>query len=402
MTNRVQTRIKCRTARKPVRKGAVAVLTAVLGVPLLGMVAFAVDVAWIASAKSRLQAAADAAAMAGARQLMTGYVTYHSPLASSLPTIISSSEASATTYAKNFASYNSAGNVNSLTLADADIEFGYTTSAGAYTKLTGTTTFPNTFKVTLRLDGSNNTALGLFFAPVLGMTTTTVTASATTVIYTGSSITSFNTSLNVNGVLLPVTMDVSAWTNFYATGQSPDGVVHLGSNGLPQLQIYPSPGNAPGNFGLLSVGAPSSSDPTYSSWVDNGPSSTDLQYLDSHSQVPASTSSPATWSGGPGLKSNLRSDFAGIMGQSRLVPVFQPVSLSPYQAAGGNGNNTTYSIVGFVGVTISQADGSGNNMTISVQPAATIDPTASYTTSSTVPAGEGSASVTTMLPRLVN
>jgi Flp pilus assembly protein TadG len=374
----------------------------VLGVPLLGMVAFAVDVAWIASAKSRLQAAADSAAMAGARQLMTGYVTYNSPQATGLPTIITNSEASAKTYAKNFASYNGAGNVGSLTLADADIEFGYTTSAGGYTKLTGTTTFPNTFKVTLRLDGSNNTALGLFFGPILGMASTTVTATATSVVYTASSIASFNTSLNVNGVLLPVTMDVSAWTNFYATGQSPDGVVHLGSNGLPQLQIYPSPGNAPGNFGLLSVGAPSSSDPTYSSWIDSGPTSTDEQYLNSHNQVPASTSSPTTWSGGPGLKSNLRSDFASIMGQGRLIPVFQPVSQSPYQATNGNGNNTTYNIVGFVGVTISQADASGNNMTISVQPAATIDPTANYSSSSVVPAGEGSASITTMLPKLVN
>jgi hypothetical protein len=242
----------------------------------------------------------------------------------------------------------------------------------------------------------------LFFAPVLGMSTTTVTATATSVIYTASSISSFNTG-GVNGVLLPVTMDVTAWTNFYATGQSPDGVVHLGANGLPQLQIYPSPGNAPGNFGLLSVGSPSSNDPTYSSWIDNGPASSDLQYLDSHNLVPASNSSPTVWSAGPGLKSSLQSDFASVMGQGRLIPVFQPVSQSPYQAANGNGNNTTYNIVGFVGVTISQADGSGNNMTISVQPSVTIDPTATYPSSSVVPAGEGSASVTIMVPpKLVN
>jgi hypothetical protein len=204
--------------------------------------------------------------------------------------------------------------------------------------------------------------------------------------------------LNVNGVLLPVAMDVNAWTNFYATGQSPDGVVHLGSNGKPQLQVYPSPGNAPGNFGLLSVGAPSTDTPTFSSWIDSGPSSTDLSYLNSNNLVPASTSSPKTWAGGPGLKSTEQSDFASVMGQSRLVPVFQAVSQSPYQAAGGSGGNTTYNIVGFVGVTVSQADASGSNMTISIQPAATIDPTANYTSGSTVPAGEGSTSTTTMVP----
>jgi hypothetical protein len=33
-------------------------------------------------------------------------------------------------------------------------------------------------------------------------------------------------------------------------------------------------------------------------------------------------------------------------------------------------------IVGFAGVTISQADGSGSSMTISIQPACVVDPTA--------------------------
>jgi hypothetical protein len=230
------------------------------------------------------------------------------------------------------------------------------------------------------------------------MSNTTVTATATSVIYTASSLSSFNTSLNVNGVLLPVAMDVNAWTNFYATGQSPDGVVHLGSNGKPQLLIYPSPGNAPGNFGLLSVGPPSSDTPTFSGWIDGGPSSSDLSYLNSNNLVPASTSSPKSWAGGPGLKSTEQSDFASVMGQSRLVPVFQAASQSPYQGASGTGSNTTYNIVGFVGVTISEADSTGSNMNIAIQPAATIDATANYLSSSVVPAGEGSASVTTMIP----
>jgi hypothetical protein len=44
------------------------------------------------------------------------------------------------------------------------------------------------------------------------------------------------------------------------------------------------------------------------------------------------------------------------MGKPNLIPLFQPVSVSPYQAASGNGSNTTYSIIGFVSVTISQAE----------------------------------------------
>ena len=51
---------------------------------------------------------------------------------------------------------------------------------------------------------------------------------------------------------------------------------------------------------------------------------------------------------------------------------------SNYVAATGNGQNATYAIVGFVGVTITQAAGSGSNMNISIQPSAIVDPTAVF------------------------
>ena len=54
---------------RPHRRGAVAPLAAILLVPLLGMVAFAVDSGWMVLARSDLQNAADAAALAGAQQL---------------------------------------------------------------------------------------------------------------------------------------------------------------------------------------------------------------------------------------------------------------------------------------------------------------------------------------------
>jgi hypothetical protein len=366
------------------------------------MVAFAVDIAWIASAKSRLQAAADAAAQAGARQLMSGYVLYNYPLATGKSTIVTNAETSAKTYAKNFASYNGAGEVSSLTLNDGDIEFGYTTKTGAYTAVNGTSTFPNTCKVTLRRDSSANGALGLFFAPVLGMSNESLTATATAVIYTATKVTTFNTSLGLNGGMLPLALDVNVWNNFYATGQSSDGNTYLGSNGNAQLQVYPSPGNAPGNFGLLSIGQPSSATPTYRSWIGYGPSPDDMQYLVDNNLMPVSSSTPEPWIGGPGMTTTLEGDFAGMQNKPRLIPVFQPISTSPYQAAGQSGSNAYYNIVGFVGVEITQATGNGSNMNISVQPAAVIDATLTYDPTTLVPAGEGPTTVTTFaLPKLV-
>jgi hypothetical protein len=61
------------------RRGTITALAALLIVFLLGMVAFAVDVGWMALSQSELQHAADSAALAGANQLMSGFVQYNQP-----------------------------------------------------------------------------------------------------------------------------------------------------------------------------------------------------------------------------------------------------------------------------------------------------------------------------------
>ena len=207
------------------------------------------------------------------------------------------------------------------------------------------------------------------------MSTKTLTATSTAVVYTTGSITGFNSSLGINGLMLPVALDVNNWNTFLSSGISPDGTTHLGPNGQPQLQVYPAPGNSPGNFGLLSTGAPASDTPSYRRWIDNGEGPSDMQYLENNNLMPVSPSSPGQWSGGPGMKSTLQSNFAGIMGQPRLIPVFQPVSTSPYQ---GENNNGTYNIIGFIEAWESRSrkpDGRGSNMNvISVQAVTVTDP----------------------------
>src|SRR5947209_628033 len=121
--NRFKTR---RFAKRPKRRGAVTALMALLLIPFLGMVAFAVDIAWIVQSRSDLQNAADSAALAGVEQLTNGLVQYSIPGQTLGNNIMSTSESSAKTYAKNFAGYNAAGGISSLSLLDADVEFGFT------------------------------------------------------------------------------------------------------------------------------------------------------------------------------------------------------------------------------------------------------------------------------------
>src|SRR5260370_42236442 len=61
------------------RRGAVIPLFAILVIPLMGMLAFSIDIGYIALVRTDLQTAADAAALAGAEKLQALYVQYFMP-----------------------------------------------------------------------------------------------------------------------------------------------------------------------------------------------------------------------------------------------------------------------------------------------------------------------------------
>ncbi len=399
------------------RRGAVAVMMALLLIPLLAFVAICVDIGWIATTKTTLQSAADSAAAAGARQLTDNYAAYSIPSQTQRQTLITSAETAATAYSKNFCGYNGAGGVTSLNLLPTDTVFGFTDASNNFTSSASYHGFPNTAQVTVRRDASANGRLPFFFAPAIGKTDTALTATASMTVYTGL-ITAFGPASQVSGGsggigsgvgsgatggawgdgywgdgsnfdcgLLPVAFDMNTWNTFFATGASPDGTIHTDTTGTPTIHIYPSPGQSPGNFGLLCIGPWTNATPDYRNWILNGASASDLQYLANNGFYPVSQTSPKAWKGSPGLRSTLTSDFASIIGQPRLLPLFQPASMNPYQAASGNGSNTTYNIVGFVGVTVTTATGSGNNMNITVQPCSVLDPTAVFDPATIYPAG---------------
>jgi len=381
------------------RRGAVAPLAAVLMIPLLGAAALAVDLSYAKSVRSDLQNVADAAALAGAGKLQDLFVQYNAPGQTQPDSIVST--ATGTTAgsprktAQQVAYLNKAGGVF-ITVPDADVTFGYLDAQGNYS--TTYTGFPNTISVTTRRDSTANGALPLFFANVFGIGTQTLMANARATIYTGD-ITSLKAIPGIDSHILPVALDVKTWTNFYQTGQSRDGNTYYGSNGLPQLQVYPDPGNAPGQFGLLDIGPPHNDVPAFRNWIDDGTTPNDINYLLNNNLLPVSPTAPEPWKGGPGMKSTLVTDFASQMGKPSLIPIFQAVQYPTqangmtYIAASGQGQGSYYNIIGFVGVTVTQADGNGSNMNISVQPRGVVDPTTVI--NSPVPAGTSSSNVGT-------
>ncbi|MBI3866138.1 MAG: hypothetical protein HY290_30025 [Planctomycetia bacterium] len=397
-------------ARKP-RRGAITVFVALMLIVIFAATALCIDIGWTTLTKSQLQTAADAAAAAGAGQLGENYAAYSTPRQPNKAGLIAQAIQDTDRYTGMYGSYNSAGGVKSLSILAGDMQVGFTDAHGNY-QASGYAGYPNTITVVARRDASANAPLPLFFAPLLGKKTQDLSATASATIYTGL-ISGFDpngggvsTGGEFNGGggggwgggywssgdgfdcgLLPVAFDVNTWTQFFSTGLSSDGTVHTDSTGAAQIQIYPNPHNSPGNFGLLCIGAWTNATPDYSNWILNGPSAGDLQALCDAGSFPVSLQSPKPWKGSPGLRSTLGGDFASIIGQPRLLPLFQPASVSPYQAASGNGSNTTYAIVGFVGVTVTEATGSGNNLTICVKPCDVTDPTAVFDPSTVYPVG---------------
>lgn len=393
------------------RRGAVAVLVAVLMIPMLAFVAFCVDIGWMTTTKSELQNATDSAAVAGARQLVDNYGAYSAASSSKRQTLVADAKSAASTYSTQFGGYNNAGGVASLQVLAGDIQFGFTDASGNFESSATHAGYPNTVQVVGRRDASANGRLPLHFAGVMGKRDTALTATASATIFTGL-ITAFNPQGGGDGAdgggaaggdysadgsgegcgLLPLAFDINVWNQFFTTGESADGVVHTDAAGSPQIQVYPSPQNAPGNFGLLCLGPDTNATPSYSNWILNGPCDSDLQNLIGRGRFPVSEPAPKAWKGTPGLHDTLRSDFTAIIGQPRLLPLFKPASASPYQAASGAGNNATYNIVGFVGVTVTSVTGNGNNLNITVQPCSVIDPTAVFDSASIYPAGAEPAS----------
>src|SRR5437763_8106504 len=136
-------------ARPPERRGAIAPLAAILTVFLLGMVAFAVDVSWIALTSSQLQNDADAAALAGVQQPMGNYALYVAPgqTPANKAALLDAAMSQARATAKQYAKANSAGGVGSLALLDADVEFGFRDAKGKYTPYPTDPGYPNTVKL---------------------------------------------------------------------------------------------------------------------------------------------------------------------------------------------------------------------------------------------------------------
>src|SRR5688500_3533802 len=139
------------------RWGSIAILSATLMAIMLGMVAFAVDVGYIAHARTELQRTADSVALAAAAQLPNQGQAISTGIAT--------------------ASSNSSP--ISPTLDGNDFEFGWwDRDAATFTTPVPVNRPDNAVRVTIKRTQSEGNPLNLFYGRVLGKNTTDITVTS--------------------------------------------------------------------------------------------------------------------------------------------------------------------------------------------------------------------------------
>jgi hypothetical protein len=197
------------------RSGTVAVIVALLLAVFLGLAALAIDIGHIMVVRNELQNAADAAALAGA-----SYLYPQTPPASPEPP----DWATATTQATGAIGLNQSDRV---ALTSCVVQTGYWNLAHTPPGLQGQgiTPGPQDFpavQVTVsRSTGLNGGPVQHWFAPVIGINTSNVSATATAVM--ASPGTAFP------GALMPIAIS-QAVANQAATYNSPANQIYIGSS----------------------------------------------------------------------------------------------------------------------------------------------------------------------------
>ncbi|NUQ64890.1 MAG: hypothetical protein HUU20_20695 [Pirellulales bacterium] len=347
------------------RRGAVVVLAAVMMAALLALFAFAVDMGTVCLHRTQAQAAADSSALAAA-QLMVGedrlrgefYTTY----------------SDARKVAAQYAALHQIGGQDASLQADDDVIFGRLDDPVDRSAVMDSSDPARYNAVTVNVQASagRRTQARLLFASFIGLEGVDVDATATAAF--ADRIGGFRTTRKHPWTsLLPFTLKFDDWKSLLDSGRddrwtcdSEDNTVSSGSDGIPEIKMYPIDSGA-GNWGTVDIGNNNNSTADLVRQICYGVSSSDLAAFGGALELNGSTDS-VTLNGDTGISAGMKSALATIIGQPRTIPL--------YSTAKGTGNNRNYQIVGFAGIRIVEVNFSGSNKFIRVQPAYVVDPTA--------------------------
>lgn len=318
------------------------VLTAFMLVGIFAFVAFSVDTGTVLIARSELQNAADAAAIAGTWELMDENAIYGETAQNIL-------EEEAVERAQEFASLNQV--LTRALSADVDhVSVGYIADPMDPSSpfQTGTGNSPNAVQVHLYCNSSFNSPVDMAFARVLGVQKANVEATATAAIL--SNINGVSTPSGGGNVgMLPFALDEDTWNDVLAHATTDDwewdaaaGEVVAGSDGLFEANLFPQGTGSPGNRGTVDIGSNNNSTNDIARQILYGVTPADLAYHNGKLEFDAQ--GKLYLNGDTGISAGVKDELASIVGETRIIPIFESVN--------GPGNNAVYTITQLVGVRI--------------------------------------------------
>jgi Flp pilus assembly protein TadG len=352
------------------RKGAIAVLTAIMAIVLVGMVAFSVDLGYVLSAKEELQRSADAAALAACWE-------YGQKLAKGNTS--TAAVTSARSVAASYAALNKVtGNpmsvgANTSNDPNGDIVFGYISnfkdSQSAFQ--TGSPNGINAVRVRLYKSSTANGEVPYFFARVFGLEGQPLNSEAIAGII--HDVRGFQTPSDGDNLdILPYALDLGTWTNL-VNGNSSDNyswnattkTMSSGSDGWVEVNLFPQGTGSPGNRGTVDIGGSNNSTSDIARQIVYGISPADMSALTATGRsLVFNASGKLNLNGDTGISAGVKDELASIIGKPRIIPIFESVS--------GNGNNAEYTIVKWQGIRICAVKLTGSmsqkHVTIQVAP----------------------------------
>ena len=348
------------------RKGNIVVLTAFLMVFLMAVLAFAIDIGYLLTARNELQRSADAAALAGGWELLDK----SSPSGASPAELL---KENAIRVAGQYASYNAVTN-EAPALSVQDTEVGYIANPLDPTSpfVLNSAFMPNAIRVRVQKTSLQNGEVPLFFAKVIGQDSAAAQAEATAALMTnigGFRIPSDGSNL----AILPFALDLDTWNDMLAGGgedeyrYNPDtGNVTSGTDNIREVNLYPQGTGSPGNRGTIDIGGSNNSTSDLARQIVHGISHEDMANPDMahhNGELKLDDNGELELNGDPGISAGIKDELASIIGKPRIIPVFSQVA--------SNGNNAQYTIVKFVGVRVLDVKltGSMSSKKVIIQPA---------------------------------
>ena len=361
------------------RTGAVTVLVAILLVVLLGCVAFAVDIGHLYVARTELQRAADSAALAGAIALGRGsddapYGDYYR------------SSERIYSYAEQYAASNAVVGKGVVLNRSSDVKIGYLQyprNLSASLQIVPLDAC-NAVQVIARRDSSNaDGRVALFFAPIWGINSSDVSASAIAVLDDRF----YAYAPGDSGPTIPFSIEEQVWNDQIVEGNGPDEYTYDGEtenvltspDGNPEIKLFPEKlkeeeEDGAGMFGIVHIGPGEGAlgACVIEAQIENGISGDDLVNLTGepminfYNQV---SGEPITYNavsydilGDPGLKATLEDAMEAKVGKT--------IGFFLHSTMSGTGANTVFTVVGMRFGRVMSVDLHGGGKAIIIQPVA--------------------------------